>query len=259
MNVFNLLKSILQSDAGSFGFVVGILILAFWLVHWITKKVTSILGDHSIIVKSLTKQEQHIDDIRKDITCLKGNISSLQNQIQNQDSSINEIKKDVTYLKGNIGNLQSQIQNQDSSIGEIRKDMFYLKGNIDVIRSGAVSLTQSHSPISLTERGLQVAQEIKAEFIINENWTTIFNLLEENVANKNAYDIQEYAIDTASVEPELFFNEKSLLKLKEFAFKEGNNIQYYLGMFGVLIRDRYLKEKNINIEEVDKHDPNKTI
>ncbi len=135
--------------------------------------------------------------------------------------------------------------------------MSYLKGNIDIIRSGALPLTKSHSPISLTEIGKKVANEIDANFIINDNWDRIVKILNEEVGNKNAYDIQEYCIDTASVEPKKFFDEKSLLKLKKFAFDNGNNIQYYLGMFGVLIRDKYLNQKGISIKEVDKHDPNK--
>ncbi len=52
-NILNFLKQLLQSDAGSFGFVIGLLLLAFWLVFWVTKNITSIIKDHSTISKSI--------------------------------------------------------------------------------------------------------------------------------------------------------------------------------------------------------------
>lgn len=36
--MLDLIERILTSPAYSFGFIAGILLLAFWLVHWITKK-----------------------------------------------------------------------------------------------------------------------------------------------------------------------------------------------------------------------------
>ena len=195
------LKMILSSAPGSFGFVFGLMALAFWLTHWLTKKVTEVQKDHGTLNKSVTKIELHID--------------------------------------------------------EIRKDLSYMKGSIDVIKNGPVSLIQSHSPISLSETGQKIAIELKAEEKIAQNWERIYDDLEKNICDKNAYDIQTYCMETAAVEPEKFFDSKTVSEIKMYAFNKGNSLSYYSGVFGVIIRDKYLQIKKIDVSEVDINDPNK--
>lgn len=198
----DLFKLILSSPAGSFAFIVGIMLLGGWLIYWVTKSVTKINAEHGHFNESVKKMDTNIDDIRKDLS--------------------------------------------------------YLKGSIDIIRSGANPLTQSNSPITLTKKGEEIAEEINANEIIAQNWDKIYSNLESEICDKNAYDIQEYCIETASVEPELFFDKVTLSKLKTFAYNQGRPLQYYSGMLGVLIRDKYLKIKKIDVSEIDQHDPNKT-
>ena len=83
----------------------------------------------------------------------------------------------------------------------------------------------------------------------------IFKNLVSSIFDKNAYDIQQYCIETAAVEPEKFFAKADLDKLKQFAFNQGNPFQYYSSMFGIIIRDKYLQIKGISISEVDINDP----
>ena len=70
--MIDLVKQALESPAGSFAFVFSILALAFWLVHWITKKITTIDNSHSGLSKTVEKIEGNIDEIRKDLSYLKG-------------------------------------------------------------------------------------------------------------------------------------------------------------------------------------------
>ena len=69
----------------------------------------------------------------------------------------------------------------------------------------------------------------------------------------------EFAIKLA--EDPVFFMENILRNPedpdKNFAFKEGNPLQIYTRLLGVMIRDEYMKRKNISISEIDKHDPAK--
>lgn len=183
----------------SVAIVVVVLLLAFWLVYYITHRVTCIQKDHSILEKSTQKTESHID--------------------------------------------------------EIRRDLSYIKGSIDIVKSGAPTLMQSHSPISLTDIGREVAKELEADILIGRNWDKISTSL-LNVKDKSAYDIQEYCIETASVEPDLFFDAHTQHFIKDFAFKKGMPIQLYLRLLGVIIRDRYFEEKGINVTEVDEYDQN---
>lgn len=199
--MIDLIKEVLKSPAGSFSFIFALMILAFWLTHYVTKKITLIIAEHSILDKSVNKIEVHID--------------------------------------------------------EIRKDMSFLKGSIEVLRRGADPVVQSHSPVSLTDAGMKMAKEFDAEKMISHNWENIFSDLEKNICNKNAYDIQQYCIETVSVEPEKFLESSDLTKMKEYAYAKGNPLQYYMPIFGVLIRDKYLQIKGIQVSEIDKYDPNK--
>lgn len=197
--MIELIKEALRSPAGSFSFIFALMVLAFWLTHFVTKRITMINAGHSTLDKSVNKIETHID--------------------------------------------------------EIRKDMSFLKGSFEVLRRGADPVIQSFSPVTLTDIGLAMAKEFDAEKMISHNWDNIFSDLEKNICNKNAYDIQQYCIETASVEPDRFLESSDLKKMKEYAYEKGNPLQYYMPIFGVLIRDKYLQIKGIKVSEIDKYDP----
>ncbi|MFV0472391.1 MAG: hypothetical protein ACK5L7_10240 [Paludibacteraceae bacterium] len=197
----DLIRTILSSPAGSFGFIFGIIILAGWLIHWATKHITTINSNHTALNNNVNKMDNNIDEIRKDIA--------------------------------------------------------YLRGSVEIIKSNSEPLTKRKSPISLTTLGLEIAEKVKASQKISLNWDKIYRSLEEDVKDKNPYDTQEFIMETIAVEPEVFFDKETLSELKDFAFKHGNVWQYYSGMFGVLIRDRYLEEKGIDVSEVDASDPSK--
>jgi hypothetical protein len=193
------LRDILTSDPGSFGFVFALIVLAIWLVYWVTKKITEIKSDH--------------------------------------------------------GTLNKCVEKMDGSIDEIRRDLSYMKGSMDIFKSGGTSSIQAHSPMSLTDIGVQVAKSLDAENVITQNWERILKDLEENICDKNAYDIQMYCIETAAVEPERFFDKEALTAIKNLAYKEGRPFQQYSNVYGVLIRDRYLRYKNIDLALIDKNAP----
>ena len=193
--MWSILKEIITSPAGSFGFVAALLIFVGWVIHYVTKKMERIDSDHDTLTKSTEKIEKFID--------------------------------------------------------EIRKDLSYLKGVVDYKND----LAQSHSPVSLTKKGKDVSEEIGAESIIANNWSKIKSSIEMDANNKNAYDIQQYCMETSAVEPEKFFKEEDLNRLKLFAFKNGKSFQYYSVVLAILIRDRYFLEKRIDTNDVDRHKP----
>ncbi len=162
-------------------------------------------------------------------------------------------------LKDNVnninGSLSGSITKIDNHIDEIRRDLSYLKGSIDIFKRDSPSVAKSHSPVSLTEIGEQLKAELKAEEVIKRNWEKIFADLEKNICNKNAYDIQQYCLEMSAVEPERFLGKLDLDNLKQFAYQKGNLLQYYSPIFGIIIRDKYLEIKGINVSDVDLHDP----
>ena len=198
--MIDLIKQALESPAGSFGFVFAILILGFWIVHWVTKNVTKIKSEHGGLNKTVEKIENNID--------------------------------------------------------EIRKDLSYLKGNFEIFKKGIPTFAKSRSPISLTEIGIETAKELNVENMIIRNWENIYKNLEQNISNKNAYDIQEYCFYNSAVELDKFISNEDIDFLKKYAYKQGNPLQYYSIIFGILIRDKYLSIKGIDVSEIDENDPN---
>lgn len=176
------------------------------------------------------------------------------------------VTKKVTTINNSHDNLEKESQKLygkieadygklEGNIDEIRRDLSFLKGMIDIFKSGTSPLAQSHSPISLTELGNQVAKELDAEGMVQRNWDAIMKDVEEHAEGKTAYDIQEYCMETAVVEPERFLIPDDMAKLKDYAFKQGKPIAVYSQIFAILIRDKYLQIKDIPVEEVDRTKP----
>lgn len=164
------------------------------------------------------------------------------------------VTKYVTMIRSEHATLTSNVRKMDSNIDEIRKDIAFMKGSMDILKSQQ-DLLNSPSPISLTEKGIMVAAELKAEDIIARNWEHIFKKMESDIKDKNPYDIQQYCIEEISVEPRLFFAKEDLDLIKKFAFAHGQPLDLYTRLIGVMVRDEYFKRKNISIEEIDKHAP----
>jgi hypothetical protein len=170
---------------------------------------------------------------------------------------IHWVTRKVTLIQADHGTLTKSVSKIETSIDDIRVRMSFMEGSINILDSNQRGgFTKSHSPISLTDEGVKVAVDIKAEEIISHNWPKIFAILESAISNKNAYDIQQYCIENVSVDPDRFIDNDSLNRLKDYAYAQGKPLQMYTRLMGVLIRDRYLRLKGIAAVEIDKHDPN---
>lgn len=165
------------------------------------------------------------------------------------------ITKHITTIKSDHSSLSKDVSKIDSSIDEIRKDMAYLKGSLDILKdSEAVThpLLKSHSPISLTELGKKVANELDAENMIANNWDIILPILNKDLSGKTPYDVQQYCMEEISVNPDKFFKQEDLNRIKKYAFEHGRPVELYTRMIGILVRDVYLASKGIDLSEIDK-------
>lgn len=158
----------------------------------------------------------------------------------------------VTQWQCEMNNAKNTTTKVESNIDSIKADISYIKGTLDILKNNAGNaLVQSHSPISLTDKGKEIATEMRVAEMIASNWDNIRNCIEHNVPSSNAYDIQQYCIETATISLQTFFKAEDVDKVKLFAFNAGQNLAYYGGMIGVIIRDKYFECKNIPIEAVD--------
>lgn len=210
----------------AFAVTLVVLLFALWLTHYITKKVTEFKAQHSDIKEEARNIEARVD-------------ARLENMNKSIDIRFDHIDKRISKIEGDVD--------------EIRRDMAYLKGSLDIFKNKQNTLMRSHSPISLTEEGEKVAQEMKANEAIDRNWSKISKNLEK-LSGANAYDIQTYCIETASVEPELFFDDLTIDRVKTFAFKKGMPLQLLLRLLGLLIRDRYFSENGMPLSAIDNAD-----
>lgn len=191
MGFMDIIRTILTSDAGSFAFVVGLLLLAAWVLITVTK--------------AKTQWEDR-----------KEGLDKLENRV-----------------------------------GEIMSNIHYIKATLGVMQNLQGGLVQSHSPVSLTLKGKEVASEMGIEAIISKNWERIQDAIEKSNAGTNAYDIQQFCIETATISLDTFFSLEDVNKIKSYAYTHGKPLAYYGGMIGVLIRDKFFEIKGIPIEEVD--------
>ena len=195
------IKELLFSPFGSFASVFSLFAVAFWLVHYITKKTTQINTSHRILKESVAKVESNIDEIRRDIA--------------------------------------------------------FIKGSFDAAISIKDSITKKRSPITLTELGKEISESNNIDAMIDSNWNKIKSLL-NGLKTKNPYDIQQYCVEETFIEPKKFFTDNDIDKLKVIAYKSGLPLLSVTRLAGVLIRDRYFEENGIDVESVDRHDPNVT-
>lgn len=209
----DLIREILLSPFGSMGSVLALFLLAFWLVHWITKKVTMIESSHNTMEKENAKISKKIDDY---------------------------------------------CDRHDKNMDEIRKDISFLKAMIDVFKANSSQqVAQSHSPVSLTPYGETLSSELNVDAVIARNWDKIFADIEANVGSKNAYDIQQYCIETAVVELERFIDNDAINAVKLKAYTDGRPLAFYAPIYGIKIRDKYMELKGISIADIDLNDPGK--
>ena len=234
---------------------IAIVLFALWITYYVTKRVTEIRADHNEIHKGLDKAEKNVDLIRADLSEIKGSMKI-------QEKTIGELKENAKAQWKSIERLEDSAERQWDSIQKMADSMngfadnlvklsgalVVLKENFEAIKNG--TYIQSHSPVSLTDEGKKVAEEMGADAIIDKNWGVISEVLKE-VDGKNAYDVQQFCINTAEERPERFFDPATIDKVKMFAFQKGKHVILFYSVLGLLIRDRYFSEHGTPLSRAD--------
>ncbi|MDR0942071.1 MAG: hypothetical protein LBM19_00415 [Holosporales bacterium] len=148
-------------------------------------------------------------------------------------------------------------------IGKVEKmteTVIELKTKVDLIyqNTNPNGFARSRSPMSLTEKGQEIKELINAESIFNRIYSKLKDYIkDENL--KNAYDIQTISLETAKEHFLNLLTKEELIKIKDVAFKQGLILEDFYIIFGILLRNKILKEKNIAISEIDMRAPSKTL
>lgn len=148
-------------------------------------------------------------------------------------------------------------------LGSIDTTLMFLQKGIDGLNQSlhkgnqilTDSFTQSHSPLSITTQGQEMIDRLGVGEMFEANWPRINALIQNEAIGRNPYDIQQFCIQQAVVFPEKFLSNAELDKLKTDAYNTGNPLLSYMKVIAVMARDRYFKENNIDVSEVDANDP----
>lgn len=151
-----------------------------------------------------------------------------------------------------------KIDKHGESVSRMDTTLAFLSKSLDEINSQlrqinkTSSFTQQHSPLSITQRGQDVIKKLGMDKMFDNNWSRIKHLIDSEVSNKSAYDINEFCIKHAVVYPEKFLSQADIDILKNDAYIQGLTLMEYMKVIAVMARDKYFEENNISVDEQKK-------
>ena len=168
--------------------------------------------------------------------------------------NVGKTKKDIENITDRCNKLESEIANLRNKLDDNIRDVSFLKGSMSISQSpapAALQLSQSNSPRQLSELGKKVLADSKIDEIIDTQYDRI---LEEVRASdpKNAYQAQEAIYSAVD---NLFLDESVRDLVEQGAFLSGYTPKDVLFVGALNVRDKILKELNLNIDDIDKYDP----
>lgn len=147
-----------------------------------------------------------------------------------------------------------KIERHSLSVCKIETSLDFITKSIETVNaqlqrlSETKPLTQQHSPLTITQRGWEIVSKLGMDKMFDANWARIKESIDEEVADKNAYDINEYCIKHAVVYPEKFLHPEEISILKSDAYLQGFTLTDYMKIIAVMARDRYFRETGIKAE-----------
>lgn len=141
-------------------------------------------------------------------------------KMDEHDNAVSRLNTSITFLTKEIDSAMRMFQQQ-----HIRTDSF----------------TQTKSPLSITEPGWDMVRRLGLDMMFERNWERIKRLVDTDVKDKNAYDIDAFCVQQAVVFPEKFLSDSEISILKDDAFKNGLTLTSYMKVIAVMARDKYLQ------------------
>jgi hypothetical protein len=117
---------------------------------------------------------------------------------------------------------------------------------------GAMFLT-TRSPKYLNEYGLKILKDSGVEKTIDNHYNEIVQIVKRS-SPSNAYQAEQSVISAVQ---SLVLDENCKNELEVGAYKTGQSIATVLYVGAIYIRDKVLKELELDVQDIDKHDPEK--
>lgn len=153
------------------------------------------------------------------------------NKMNEHDNAVSSLNTSITFLAKEIDTAMRMFQQQNPK---------------------AESFTRTQSPLSITEKGWEMVHRLSLDKMFDNNWTSIRKLIDTEVKEKSAYDIDDFCVINAVVFPDKFLSKDEIEILKNDAFKNGLSLASYMKVLAVMARDRYFKENGIEMSDIDR-------
>lgn len=217
--VLQYIKDVLGNSAFVGLVVVGGLLFLVWWARGIKDKMLKV-DDH----------DQQMDEFRNAVTRINNlpcashthDIERYNTEHQGMGNRITKAEISIEYLQRSVDTLTKNLQGGGN---RLILDKF----------------TESHSPLSISEEGRKMMERLGMQAMFDENWERIKSLIDENVSDKNPYDIDQFCQEQSVVFPEKFLKKEQVDKLKADAYREGLSLTSYMRVIAVLSRDKYLE------------------
>ncbi len=160
---------------------------------------------------------------------------------------------------GWVGVTRVQISHINEKIDKLADDFKALNTRVDKLYDRlflrpSQSVTQSLSPISLSDYGKKISQDIDAPSLAKQ----YVNVLQDKSVGMNPYQIQElcFAFDRDELIKDMEEHDKdNFTKVTTCAFQEGIAVETITRVIGILMRDILLEQAGHAHTAVDDHAP----
>ncbi|AEP08919.1 hypothetical protein [Micavibrio aeruginosavorus] len=160
----------------------------------------------------------------------------------------------LTFKVGGWKQTFIEHQGRIDKVEKISDLIVEIKTKVDLIyQNNPNALYRAQSPISLTDLGRELATKVNADSIIEKYSSKLVKHVDDK-GPKNAYDIQKCAFTVARNELKDLLSDVELTAVKQEAFNRGLPVEEIYTLFGILLRNKILKDKGIPIADVDKHE-----
>ncbi|HEY4963862.1 MAG TPA: hypothetical protein VIH90_04165 [Candidatus Saccharimonadales bacterium] len=138
---------------------------------------------------------------------------------------------------------------------DAQKRLSSLEGRFEALQSQVNSLQQNspsnfvktESPMSLTDNGKQLLEDSGIKKFIDDNFDSLLAELQNTLSPKgndySAYDVHTIALDTVISHAD----DKDFLPVKDYAFKEGSNLENIQLVGGIYLRDKCLESLGFDL------------
>jgi len=154
----------------------------------------------------------------------------------------------IFVYKEKVSNIEKNVDRLTAEVRETRDKIIACETSLK--ERERETYIKRKSPLALTDSGERLLKDSGGEDFVNNHYELLAQKVEDN-SPKTAYDIQELSQQVITwLKSEDIFN-----SLKDYAFKTGLPLEIIIEVMGIYLRDKILRAKGWNAEDVDRHDP----